>query len=130
MRLAHDYAATVFSAQGLTSESCAVLVDPSFDRQDLYVAASRSRGRTRLVVDERGLDVIVRADRRLDGRGAPVGADERQAALLKRLSRERRKETTLESKHDRKTDVGDGPRPQALAMALRRERRRELDREL
>jgi AAA domain len=40
------YAATIYQAQGATLDSAFVMADPSMDRQDLYVAASRSRGET------------------------------------------------------------------------------------
>ena len=95
VRLAHDYGATVSSAQGLTAESCTVLVEPSFDRHDLYVAASRSRGATHLVVDESTLDLLARGARRPDAPQGPTTSEEREAALLQRLSRERIKATAL-----------------------------------
>jgi ATP-dependent exoDNAse (exonuclease V) alpha subunit len=43
-RLAHDYATTVYQSQGLTAESCTAVIDPRYDRNSLYVAASRARG--------------------------------------------------------------------------------------
>ena len=119
VRLAHDYASTVFSAQGLTVESCTVLVEPSFDRHDIYVAASRSRGATRLVVDEQALDLLARAERHFQDRRGPVTVEERQGALLKRLSRERIKETTL-------TDWHDVPEAGSPALRIDREQGQEL----
>ncbi|MGN6259029.1 MAG: hypothetical protein ACTHN3_14990 [Solirubrobacterales bacterium] len=44
----HAYAATTYQAQGATVESAFVMADPSMDRQEFYVAASRSSGETRL----------------------------------------------------------------------------------
>lgn len=44
----HAYAATVYQAQGATVDKAFVVADPSMDRQDLYVAVSRSREETRL----------------------------------------------------------------------------------
>jgi len=46
--LQHAYAVTTYSAQGTTADRAFVMVDPSMDKQELYVAASRSRGETRI----------------------------------------------------------------------------------
>lgn len=44
--LQHAYAATTYQAQGATVERAFVMADPSMDRQEFYVAASRSREET------------------------------------------------------------------------------------
>jgi conjugative relaxase-like TrwC/TraI family protein len=44
--LQHAYAATTYQAQGSSVDRAYVMADPSMDRQELYVAASRSRGET------------------------------------------------------------------------------------
>jgi hypothetical protein len=44
--LQHAYAATTYQAQGSTVDRAYVMVDPSMDRQEFYVAASRSKGET------------------------------------------------------------------------------------
>ncbi len=44
--LQHAYAATTYQAQGSTVDRAYVMADPSMDRQELYVAASRSRRET------------------------------------------------------------------------------------
>jgi hypothetical protein len=44
--LEHAYAATTYEAQGATVDRAYVAVDPSMDRQEFYVAASRSREET------------------------------------------------------------------------------------
>ncbi|MBS0550537.1 MAG: hypothetical protein JSR24_22490, partial [Proteobacteria bacterium] len=44
--LQHAYAATTYQAQGSTVDRAYVMADPSMDRQEMYVAASRSRGET------------------------------------------------------------------------------------
>jgi conjugative relaxase-like TrwC/TraI family protein len=44
--LQHAYAATTYQAQGSTVDRAYVMADPSMDRQELYVAASRSRQET------------------------------------------------------------------------------------
>jgi len=46
--LQHAYAATTYQAQGSTVDRAHVMADPSMDRQELYVAASRSREGTYL----------------------------------------------------------------------------------
>jgi hypothetical protein len=42
----HAYAATTYQAQGSTVDRAYVMADPSMDRQEMYVAASRSRQET------------------------------------------------------------------------------------
>ncbi len=44
--LQHAYAATTYQAQGSTVDRAYVMADPSMDRQEMYVAASRSREET------------------------------------------------------------------------------------
>ena len=46
--LQHAYAVTTYSAQGSTVDRAFVMADPSMDKQEFYVAASRSRGETQL----------------------------------------------------------------------------------
>ncbi len=46
--LEHAYAVTTYSVQGSTVDHALVAADPSMDKQELYVATSRSRGETRL----------------------------------------------------------------------------------
>lgn len=44
--LEHAYAATIYQAQGSTVDRAFVMADPTMDRQEFYVAASRSREET------------------------------------------------------------------------------------
>jgi conjugative relaxase-like TrwC/TraI family protein len=44
--LEHAYAVTTYSAQGTTVDRAFVIADPSMDKQELYVAASRTREET------------------------------------------------------------------------------------
>ena len=44
--LEHAYAVTTYSAQGTTVDRAYVMADPSMDKQELYVATSRSREET------------------------------------------------------------------------------------
>lgn len=115
IRLAHDYATTVYAAQGLTAESCTVALDPSYDQNSLYVAASRARGQTTLVVDVAAIDAIVIADRPYSARQSEVTVGERRATLLARLSRAQHKTTTLEPADfargaERSATIPDGPK--------------------
>lgn len=96
VRIAHDYAQSVYSAQGLTSETCIVVAEPTFDRHDLYVSASRARGKTTLVVDRAAIDAHVRAERAVSQTQAEVTANERSEALTAAWSRRRVKSTTLD----------------------------------
>ena len=96
IRLGHAYASTCYGAQGLTTETALVWVDPGMDRHDIHVAASRARDVTRLFVDDISLDARVRSDRPLSERGRPVAAEERRAALIRALSRSGEKASTLD----------------------------------
>lgn len=95
-RLAHDYATTVYQSQGLTAESCTAVLDPRYERNSLYVAASRARGPLSLVIDIAELDAHVKADRPRESRQPDVTTKERRALLLKLLSRESIKTSTIE----------------------------------
>jgi hypothetical protein len=44
--LEHAYAVTTYSAQGTTADQAFIMANPSMDKQELYVAASRTRGET------------------------------------------------------------------------------------
>ena len=59
--LAHGYASTIYSAQGATVDAAFVVVDDRLKRNEVYVAASRARGRCRLYVDTDHVKKSVRA---------------------------------------------------------------------
>lgn len=105
-RLSHDYATTVYQAQGLTAESCTAVIDPRYDRNSLYVAASRARGSVSLVIDLSEIDTHVKAGRPRETRRRDVTTEERRATLLKSLSRESIKTSTIEPSEFAKA-VGD-----------------------
>jgi conjugative relaxase-like TrwC/TraI family protein len=121
-RLGWAYAATIHSSQGRTVDRAIVYVDPTYNRYDIYVAASRARERTTLVVDAKGIDRRLTAelpiDRQQDDLVFPDA--ERRAWLAERLTRASPKVSTL--------DVIEGPR--ALDRQVERGRRRELSHEL
>ncbi|MCX7322422.1 MAG: relaxase domain-containing protein [Hyphomicrobiales bacterium] len=95
-RLSHDYATTVYQSQGLTAESCTAVIDLRYDRNSLYVAASRARGALSLVIDRAEIDAHVKAARPGETRQTDVAPRERRALLLKLLSRESIKTSTIE----------------------------------
>jgi conjugative relaxase-like TrwC/TraI family protein len=94
----HGYAVTIYQAQGATLDSAYVMADPAMDRQEFYVAASRTRGETffyatpevgfdRMEIapsppDAEGLEHIARAAER---DGAQAAAHD--AALRERLGK-------------------------------------------
>ena len=104
VRLAHDLAATIASSQGLTAETCTTLLEPALDRNEFFVAASRSRGQTRFILDENAIGLIARSERRLNESREPPTREERDAALLRRLSRERVKTSSLDDPREPKLD--------------------------
>lgn len=96
-RLGWAYASTIAGSQGQTVESAFVLADPSLDRHDAYVSASRARGETRLFIDTRSIDRHLQAGQPLDQQDSPVriGADARRRWLAERLSRANYKRSAL-----------------------------------
>ncbi|MCY0149602.1 relaxase domain-containing protein [Hoeflea sp. G2-23] len=92
-RLGLAYASTIYGAQGATVEQTAVLVSPAFDRHDIYVAVSRARGETALVVDSRRIDKeMAAADLSLP----EPDQDSRRRWLGERMAIAHIKQTTLD----------------------------------
>ncbi len=92
-KLGWAYASTLYGSQGVTVDKAAVLLTPAFDRHDIYVAASRARKETALVVDRTRIDAEMRA-----GTNAPDEPDPatRRDWLAERLATRHVKETTLD----------------------------------
>lgn len=80
----------------MTAESCTAVIDPRYDRNSLYVAASPARGAVSLVIDISEIDSHVKAARPRENKRRDVTAEERRAILLKLLSRESVKTSTIE----------------------------------
>ncbi|MGA0534081.1 MobF family relaxase [Hansschlegelia sp. KR7-227] len=95
-RLATDYATTVFSAQGLTSDKAVILADAGYDRRGIYVAVSRARKAVELVVDRDPLTLACRAESGFELAAADIGAGERLEYLAAQLSRRHVKTSTLD----------------------------------
>lgn len=97
-RIGWAYASTIAGSQGLTVDRAIVWIDPTFSRHDIYVASSRARDETILVVDAEGIDRRLTAelpiDRQRDDLVFP--GDRRRVWLAERLSRASPKVSTLD----------------------------------
>jgi hypothetical protein len=118
-RIGWAYASTILGAQGLTVDHAVVYLDPNCNRHGAYVAASRARESTTLVVDAKGIDRRLGSelpiDRQHDELTFPM--EQRRVWLAERLSRASPKISTL--------DVIEGP--QALHLLSKRVRDRGRD---
>ncbi|HEV7323504.1 MAG TPA: MobF family relaxase [Bosea sp. (in: a-proteobacteria)] len=124
VRLGWSYASSIYGSQGLTVDRALVLADPALDRHDIYVAASRARIETTLVVDTAAIDRHLLADRPLDRQmpDAVPSALERRVWLAGRLSRSNVKLSTVAAI--------EADREQTKSRTPTASRRRELDHEL
>ncbi|MCW5688237.1 MAG: relaxase domain-containing protein [Pseudolabrys sp.] len=124
-RLGWAYASTIYGSQGFTVDHAVVYLDPSLNRHDIYVAASRAREHTTLVVDRKAIDRRLTTELPLDRQhGDLVFTDaERRSWLAERLARASVKTAAL--------DLAAGSPAQQLTVREIRERRhRELSHEL
>lgn len=123
-RLGWAYASTIYGSQGLTVDSSVVYIDHTLSRHDIFVASSRARGTTTLVVDSKSIDRHLASELPFDRQdeGLIFSEAQRRGWLAERLSRASPKVSTLDviegaSRLDRKTEQ-------------LRERPRELSHEL
>jgi conjugative relaxase-like TrwC/TraI family protein len=123
-RLGWAYASTVYGCQGLTVDHAIVYLDHSYNRHDIYVATSRARERTTLVVDAKSIDRRLASELPFDQQRDDVvfSASQRQNWLAERLSRASPKISTL--------DVIESSRLAERQTEEDRHRRRELSYEL
>lgn len=123
-RLGWAYASTIYGSQGLTVDHTIVYLDQSYNRHDIYVAASRAREQTTLVVEAKSIDRRLAAELPFDQqRDDLVFSDgQRRAWLAERLSRASPKISTL--------DVIERIKPLDRQAAQVRQPRRELSHEL
>lgn len=123
-RLSWAYASTVYGCQGLTVDHAVVYLDHSYNRHDIYVATSRARERTTLVVDAKSIDRRLSAELPFDQQrdDFAFSTTQRQSWLAERLSRASPKVSTL--------DVIESSRPLERQAEKDRHRRRELSHEL
>lgn len=71
-RLGHAYATTIYNAQGLTVDRAIVIGASGFSANQAYVAASRARERTDIIVDSKEIDRELRAQARALGGALPA----------------------------------------------------------
>ncbi|MBX9845780.1 MAG: relaxase domain-containing protein [Xanthobacteraceae bacterium] len=118
-RLGWAYAATIHGSQGLTVDRAVVYVDPSLNRHDIYVAASRARQQTTLVVDAKGIDRRLMSELPIDRQSDDLvfSGVQRRTWLAERLSRAAPKISTL--------DVIEASHPREWQAQRTPERRRE-----
>ncbi len=96
-RLGHAYASTIYGSQGLTTDRAFVLLDPSMNRHDIYVAASRARSQTQHFLNSEACDAHIKLELPLsERRGAVIDAETRMAWLAARLARAQVKSCTLD----------------------------------
>jgi ATP-dependent exoDNAse (exonuclease V) alpha subunit len=55
-RLGWAYASTIYGSQGLTVDNSVVYIDHTLSRHDIFVASSRAREKTTLVVESKSID--------------------------------------------------------------------------
>ncbi|MDI4232484.1 AAA family ATPase [Bradyrhizobium sp. Arg237L] len=96
VRLATDYASTVWSSQGLTSDTAIIVADASFNRRDTYVALSRAKERSVLCLDARAASFAVRAETGFDRAASDISVEERREHLVQQMSKWRVKSSTLD----------------------------------
>nr|WP_311538802.1 MobF family relaxase [uncultured Bradyrhizobium sp.] len=123
-RLGWAYASTIYGSQGLTVDHAVAYLDHSYNRHDIYVAASRARERTTLVLDAKSINRRLASERPFDQQRDDLVFSETQRRewLAERLSRAAPKISTI--------DVIEGARPLDRKVENSFERRRELSHEL
>ncbi|WP_332119576.1 MobF family relaxase [Azorhizobium caulinodans] len=97
-RLGWAHASTIYGSQGMTVGRASVLLTPAFDRHDLYVAASRAREATTLIIDQQAIERQMQGDAGSGHSGSRTqpGRQERLAWLATKVSRANAKETTVD----------------------------------
>lgn len=98
LSISHAYASTIYGAQGLTVDNAIVLLSPSYDKHDIYVAASRARDNTELVVNKNLVNkyISISADGYETTLNTEPSEAERRSWLAKRISRANIKESTVD----------------------------------
>ena len=95
-KLATDYAITTWSCQGLTSDTSVILAETSWDARDTYVALSRAKSQSLVVVNTEELALAVRGETGFDRSSDAVTREEKLAFLTRQMSRWRVKSSTLD----------------------------------
>lgn len=97
-RIGWAYASTIAGAQGMTVDRAVVLVDASFNRHDIYVASSRARETTTLVIDSKSTDARMSAELPIDRQRDDLSFTEleRRQWIAQRLGRSDFKMSTID----------------------------------
>ncbi len=136
--LQHAYAVTTYSAQGTTVDRAFVAADSSMDKQEMYVAASRSRGETTLYATpevqgereeiavedrylRRGLPHLVEASQR--DRAQRAAHDEALRSQLRGLPTEKLMSNRAELASAARAEQGDQDRRQRTEDGIERKER-------
>ncbi|MGW9232519.1 MobF family relaxase [Pseudorhizobium sp. NPDC055634] len=120
-KLGWAYASTIYGAQGMTVDKAAVLLTPAFDRHDIYVAASRARQATALIVDRTRIDAEMRGSSTTPAEPR-TDPEARRGWLAERLATRHVKETTLDvagAVHSAASTAGRETPPPAVPPARR-----------
>lgn len=123
-RLAWSYASTIYGSQGLTVDNSVAYVDHTLSRYDIFVASSRAREKTTIVVDAKSIDRHLAAELPIDQQDDYLVFSEAQRRewLAERLSRASPKVSTL--------DVIEGTTVVERKAEQERRSRQELSHEL
>lgn len=123
-RLGWAYASTVYGSQGLTVDHAVVYLDGNCNRHDVFVASSRARDQSILVVDAKAIDRRLASELPFDRQRDDLEFSERvrRTWLAERLSRASPKISTL--------DVIEGTKPRERNAEQVRQPRWELSHEL
>jgi hypothetical protein len=97
-RIGWAYASTIAGSQGMTVDEAVVLLDPTCNRHDVYVAASRTRDKTTLVYDAKTIDRRLTSELPLDRQCDDIEflEGQRREWLAERVSRASPKISTLD----------------------------------
>lgn len=94
-KLGHAYATTIYNTQGLTVDRAIVIGSAAFSANQAYVATSRAREQTDIVVNSKDIDCELRAQTRAIGASSfnVPAPQERLAKLIQGWARTEIKET-------------------------------------
>lgn len=104
--LAHGYAATVYSSQGLTVDTSYVVADHTMKRNEIYVAASRARDGCRIYLDRDGIEKSARSQMPLsDVARSAIPKERLRQHLSEAWARAQTKSSTRDFDHSARSSV-------------------------
>lgn len=97
-RIGHAYATTLYNGQGMTVDRAVLVASPTMSANQVYVAASRARERTDIILDRKAVDSILRREARAKGQvlEQPPTVEDRKCQIARLWSRSESKTTTLD----------------------------------